>query len=241
MGGAVAFATRFSNGEVGCMDVWTNPLPYLIKTKQVMLDRDEDAVRTHYKECREVMERDGTPMHEDAPLAPLGYGLVVLDFKANVLLSMQNYTGFDNFSELEACGHADDDKFESFLAFCEAGQIEMTRIDYDDAGENVISKLSSKIKDAEEGRAIAKLISDMIHKHWHRSDENARRLTWYRFKIVGNQFEQTRFEDHSSLGARQFRTKMKQLGFQFDRPAQRTWREWIKEMQEYEEENAEMA
>jgi len=239
MGGPVAFATRFSNGDVVCMDVWTNPLPYLIKTKAVLLERNEQVVRNHYQECRGVMELDGvTPMHTDVPLAPLGYGLIVLDFKTRSLMSMQNYTSFDNFSDLEACGLSDREKYESFLAFCDWGMIEMTRRDYAleheeaDLGE-VIYQKSAMIENAEEGKKIAEIVKEGLQRRWR---GGPRQTTFFRFKIK-LPFEYTVFTEFASRGAKDYRSKLKKLGFELDRPAQKLWREWIKEMESREEED----
>jgi hypothetical protein len=84
MGGSLTVWFRFRDGSTAAQQRWTNPLPYWMHHPR-MFRGDREFVQSYLENSGRV---------EPQPLAPTGYGLVVVDFAANRLLSMQDYTTF---------------------------------------------------------------------------------------------------------------------------------------------------
>src|ERR1700744_2030870 len=97
MGGSVAVAIRKRNGEIICRDRWTNSTPFYFKSLR-MREGDEAFVQEYLDLAKDKKDAP------HVPLAPLGYGLVVIDYVTNHMLSMQGYSSYDQFTELDAFG-----------------------------------------------------------------------------------------------------------------------------------------
>ncbi len=84
MGGAIAVGFRFPNGEVKVQERSTNTIPYWFNNIR-LFNFDEDYINKY----RSALRDDS----HDLPLAPYGYGLILVDYMTNNLLGMQGYTG----------------------------------------------------------------------------------------------------------------------------------------------------
>ena len=89
MGGAVAVTVRKKDGTVVPMCRWTNPLPFWIRSRELILNPEQ--------RMEKFIEYGKTSAynHEDARVAPEGYGLVVIDLKDNKIYTHQDYTSFN--------------------------------------------------------------------------------------------------------------------------------------------------
>ena len=218
MGGSVGTAFRFANGEVVCLELWTNILPTFLKSKNIIVDKNEDVVRNFIKD-----EVENESPH--ISLAPYGYGLIVIDFQKNAFLSMQGYATFNSFSSIEANGKADKDRAENFMALVEAGRIESVRSIFED------NKETEHHTRMIESREQAEQVLDLARQTVESNPFNIK--TWYNFKII---FEPTmefhEFEE-TAEGARKFRQKLIDLDFKLDDEANTSWNDFISEYEEY--------
>lgn len=89
MGGSIALAARFNDGETICVDGWTNFMPRMIKNGTT-LSGDDAIVREVLMDVARHESYAG-PQRFGAD----GYGIVVIDFIAREIHSMQGYTSFD--------------------------------------------------------------------------------------------------------------------------------------------------
>lgn len=110
MGGSVGVTIRRSNGVEHRMCRWTNSMPWGI-TNIGMMTENDDHIAEYLKVWNEmvddydrnkesgIFENNMTTCYAPRPfLAPSEYGLVVVDFKNNVILSNQGYTSLDKIS-----------------------------------------------------------------------------------------------------------------------------------------------
>jgi len=120
MGGSIAVTARRANGETVRMCRWTNSLPYFfqdarwldgdethldeyLKQWYVMRDDyernnpgpkpDDDDAADAWRKWSDAFEHNMTSVYAPYPfLAPHGYGLVVIDYQTQTVLSMQGYS-----------------------------------------------------------------------------------------------------------------------------------------------------
>lgn len=88
MGGSIAIAARFNDGQAICVDGWTNFIPNMVMNAAT-LSGDDRIVRDNLMECAQLSSYGGPQ-----PFRAHGYGIVVIDFVAREIHSMQGYTGF---------------------------------------------------------------------------------------------------------------------------------------------------
>lgn len=90
MGGSIAVVCRRTDGSVHSLLRWTNPLPGFIHDIR-FLNKDEDFMQAYI---------DQPPAwHEDEPdfswpILPAEYGIVLLDWQNNKIISANHYTSF---------------------------------------------------------------------------------------------------------------------------------------------------
>ncbi len=105
MGGSLGFTIREKNGKEHRMCRWTNQTPYFINCPQFINQNPEhlkeylgvwyDMVKSY--ESGDYKKEDFTMVDVYAPnpfLAPIDYGLVVVDYKTLNILHMQSYTNY---------------------------------------------------------------------------------------------------------------------------------------------------
>jgi hypothetical protein len=90
MGGSIAIAARFKDGQAICIDGWTNFIPAMIMN-ETTLSGDDSIVRRDLLKAATIPSYDGPQ-----PFRASGYGIVVIDFVTLEIHSMQGYTNFRN-------------------------------------------------------------------------------------------------------------------------------------------------
>lgn len=88
MGGPIAIAARFNDGQAICVDGWTNFIPAMIMNGTT-LSGDDSIVRRDLLKAATIPSYDGPQ-----PFRANGYGIVVVDFVTLEIHSMQGYTNF---------------------------------------------------------------------------------------------------------------------------------------------------
>jgi hypothetical protein len=94
MGGAVTVVLREENGKTHVQDRWTNPLPCFVNNIR-FVEKSPEHILEYLNNANQ--ETNVNPI----PLAPAGYGLVVLDQQENRILSYQDYCSFGNIGAID--------------------------------------------------------------------------------------------------------------------------------------------
>jgi hypothetical protein len=136
MGGSIAIAARFNDGEAICIDGWTNFIPRMVMN-DVTLSGDDSVVRATLMEAAAHEAYSGP-----RPFGEHGYGIVVIDFVSRMIHSKQGYTGFtekmpSQLLELNECGWRDGPEGPHYVqvlseeakAMLDAGRVRKTSID----------------------------------------------------------------------------------------------------------------
>lgn len=89
MGGSIAIAARFNDGQTICVDGWTNFIPRMVMN-DATLSGDDAVVRQTLLEVASHPSYSGPQ-----PFREHGYGMVVIDFVGRTIHSKQGYTSFD--------------------------------------------------------------------------------------------------------------------------------------------------
>jgi len=108
MGGSVKVVIRKEDGTINAMTRWTNSLSYLIHNPDCFKSSESDSL-AEYMNSFEEMKLDYEKHKEDKQfelnmtdvyfyegydsLAPVDYGIIVMDYKTKTLISSQGYTG----------------------------------------------------------------------------------------------------------------------------------------------------
>ncbi len=85
MGGQIKVAIRLHDGEMICDTRWTNALPSLLNSWDMVLGDDPNYLRDY------AHESDLNRSNEDQFIAPSGYGLVVIDAMTKTIWSANGY------------------------------------------------------------------------------------------------------------------------------------------------------
>lgn len=118
MGGSVAVTIREPNGTEHRMCRWTNTLPWGINNvKMLAAEPDPEHLADYLKEWQAMradylknkdtgnFEYNMTDCYAPYPLlAPMGYGLVLVDFKTHTLITKQGYAGFNTLAAVTMWG-----------------------------------------------------------------------------------------------------------------------------------------
>lgn len=102
MGGKIRVVYRQEDGTVHTRDRWTNRLGHYLKSHRIA-EREHDWMMRYFSPA-ERMDRHKEKEDTHLAVSPSGYGIVVVDFMANQLLAVQNYTSIDRISPAEATG-----------------------------------------------------------------------------------------------------------------------------------------
>lgn len=90
MGGSIAIAARFNDGQTICVDGWTNFMPRMI-INETTFSGDDAIVR------ETLLEVAGHSAYEGPqPFQKSGYGMVAIDFIEREIHSLQGYTNFNS-------------------------------------------------------------------------------------------------------------------------------------------------
>lgn len=114
MGGSIAIAARFNDGQAICIEGWTNFIPAMVMNDTTLSGDDRIVRETLLKAA--AVEHYGGPVQ----LRKSGYGIVVLDFPSREIHSIQGYTSFTRrmlgqLVDINASGWKDG-RFENVLS-----------------------------------------------------------------------------------------------------------------------------
>lgn len=258
MGGSIAVTARRANGEVIRMCRWTNPLPFFFQNAR-LFEGDETHLDEYLKQwyqMRDDFERNNTrpepDIEEDAEawdkwsarfeypmtpvyapypfLAPHGYGLVVIDYQTQTMLSMQGYSALIEVSP-DTFGHAgpfpenppDFGPLTSFLA--------VSRQEHEEEVSRISGLFKRKclyvVPRGAESSDQATLVPDLDTARAIAAEDNA----WfkYRFFVKPDPWKVRRFPETPD-GADEFHDNLVDLGFQFTPQENDLWgafrRQW---------------
>ena len=222
MGGTVSVTIREENGTEHRMARWTNSLPRFVNN-----------IRTYQKDSQHIQDyvsRDSDTWKEDNEgLAPVQYGLVVLDLKTDTILTMQGYTSFSYISgagirlSIDDRRFRDDDgpnEFDLFKELLYDGRVTSARSFNGPAGMTNVDLTNTKPCEV---------------------------LKTFKSGVQGNGLEIVNIDptpfviekfDESSQGAIDMKNRLAELGFQYTRKEDEIWREWIDERKEEEAEDS---
>lgn len=204
MGGSIALTLRTRDGQVFKQHRWTNPLPFFTKNPHFFEEDNDDYIEEYLNR-----ENDDEPWRF---LAPMGYGLVVIDFQKKRLLSMQGYCSFDDelFSFYE---HNEDPGVEGLF---EAKRIKKIRY------------TTKSKKDEDHWKSFKPLSTARasFEKLKSRKDKADHCIAFADIDIKPWVFE--RFPE-TPLGERGFRTAINKLGFELTSEDETEWKKWAQE------------
>lgn len=114
MGGRIAIAARFNDGQTICVDGWTNFVPRMVMNERT-LSGDDSIVRAMLLEAATMEQYEGPISFRSK-----GYGMVAIDFTTREIHTKQNYTSFERKSlnqmtDVNRCGYPDGDIRKEFV------------------------------------------------------------------------------------------------------------------------------
>lgn len=241
MGGSIAVAIRESDGTEHRMTRWTNSLPWGICNNK-MLSEDRGAIDQYLdqwlsmKSDWDLNNATGKfkfPMTEcylpGPGLVPVEYGLVVLDFKTNTILSHQGYTSLDKMLassiNLEIQGGSWNDKDSDFhraLDFFKAGKIKTASIMGKDGLEDI--PIPSWLLDTPTAENLTKFIKDGCKRLF-----SFKSLYFLNVCLEPFNFIDYRVTDGTPTD---LYLKVKELGLVLSDDEEAGWKEWIEEEDE---------
>lgn len=108
MGGSVKVIIRKEDGTINAMTRWTNSLSWLLHTPDCFISTENDAFNRYMRSFNDMKADYDKHKHDGQfelnmtdvyfyegcdTLAPVEYGIVVMDYKTKTLISSQGYTG----------------------------------------------------------------------------------------------------------------------------------------------------
>lgn len=157
MGGSIAIAARFNDGETICLEGWTNYTPRMIINGDT-LSGDDTTVRRILGEVMALPDFAGPQ-----PFRAIGYGMIVVDFVARQIHSLQGYTSFDHkmllqLLDINATGWRGD-TFVNVLSteaewLLAQGKVRLTHLNGDPIEEEILTRdRAIELLDQESGPA----------------------------------------------------------------------------------------
>ncbi len=241
MGGSIGFTVRQEDGTEHRMCRWTNTMGSLIKDLK-FYTKSEDHLKEYLKTWYDMVkdyddDKKGirplpeiTMANVYAPnpfLAPMGYGLVVVDYKTNNVLNLQGYTSLEKF-DFSVVGYdvlysGNDEDYLYFKELCENKKVlGIINIEEDPDNERgVIHVLKEQIFTFEEAKKFLK--------------EEKRSIYGTFFKVDTSPWSFTRYPE-TKQGCIDFRKKVLELGFVLTEAEKTMWDEFETQFEEYEDE-----
>lgn len=237
MGGTVSVTVREENGTEHRMERWTNALSYFV-TNLKLCQKDPKHLKEYLstwkdfeddwkknghkfdsdKKNYEVFENQMTPCYCPAVgLAPVDYGLVVIDFKTNNILSMQGYTSLNvvlgSSIRMVMSGYDDPDELDRFKELLYDRRITTYETF---GGSGMIKEDLTKTKPCQVLNRF-KDMSTIIGMEYLRVDLSP--------------FTLEDFEE-SAQGALAMKGRLAELGFQYTKKEDKGWLDWITDREE---------
>jgi hypothetical protein len=223
MGGTIAITLREKDGTEYRMNRWTNTMPsfvehtgfingdkkhiedFLSTWKKMKADSEAKSNKLIMTECYEP--------YDNICLHPNSYGLVVIDFVNNVILSMQSYTELGNIlvthSMLQNEHYYDEDYISVIKNFADAGTTKLK---------------VSKTKE---------LIEISSYEHLLRTLKKCDKFICNKLQLDMRPFSIEKFEE-TLEGSNLLRKRVLELGFKLSQKEIEMWDEWDREKEEEE-------
>lgn len=220
MGGSIALTLREPDGREHRMCRWTNSMPWMVvnrgfyeknpeHTRQMLVEwemmRADYVLHAEDQQFKYPM----TPVYGDWPLlAPVGYGLVVLDQQQDRILTMQGYTSFDRLLV-----YAEPEDVMHIQTLHAAGRLR---------GFSVCAEHQWRVDPMPE--AWPEVLAEVRRRADHR-------VPVYTAGILVNYAPYTiEIFDETAAGAAMMRTRLLELGFVLTPDEQQAWDTWINEL-----------
>ena len=240
MGGTIAVVIREEDGKIHKMARWTNSLPYFIRNmKFVNGDKQHlsDYLKVFYdmvEEYNAIKESGGdfgikmcdVYVPNSGHIAPIGYGLVVIDYQTNQILHCQGYSALDALYPFEVNQNRrlrDDDE-EAAREF-----IDSKRVSYIDAFKRE-KKLSGRIK-----LSIEYIEEDGKITIRPKNGENLDLYYIHGYVLDMSPWEVTRFEEGEKKELERFKIAVKKIGFEISEDDEKLWADFAEEHSDYVE------
>ena len=228
MGGCVGITIREADGTEHRMCRWTNVISCLNDLR--LYEKDSAFIREFNQKWEEMradylkhkkdrkFEQNMTEVYAPYPLlAPMEYGLIVIDMQKNIILNYQDASrlgGFDSpgllLELISNQANRPNSMFTSFKNLFKAGRIKL-----------VVNFLAKKQLDLStyNFKAIETLLKEEMKSNRHL-------LTFF---IDTAPFELIEYAPNNVQAARKMLAKIKELGFILKAKEEKEWRNWIKE------------
>ena len=220
MGGTVAVTVREENGTEHRMSRWTNNLPYFVVNLKTF-QKDPEHLQNYISMPRPDF------INDNEGLAPVQYGLVVVDYMTDTILTMQGYSSLDSISgagirlAVDAKRYNrgnDDDDFARFKELLYNGRIKSIQT------WNGVGLQDEDLSNAKPCQILEEF-SDI------------RRNGFEMINVDTAPFKVEKFEE-SAQGALSMKGRLAELDFQYTKEEDKVWLDWVRgyEDEEYEDE-----
>jgi hypothetical protein len=243
MGGSIGFTIREENGTEHRMCRWTNPTPGFINhSKLIECDKNhlDEYLKTWYDmvaefESGEYKNKQMTMADVYAPnpfLAPMSYGLIVVDYKTKTILHLQGYTSYgrilpsslslallnveNGWDEEESRNEVND-----FKHLFETGRIKKAEVIAEEGGLKEIDISEMKYE-------------EVLEQCTARSASKGTRF--YMIKLDMSPWTVKRFKENSN-GVQSFKTEVLNLGFVLTEEENKIWKDFEDTYKRQEEED----
>ncbi|RYF12168.1 MAG: hypothetical protein EOO77_17910 [Oxalobacteraceae bacterium] len=222
MGGLIKVAVRFPDGEVITNLRHTNPLPYWIRHPKLIAS-DEAHLRTY-------ANRNNSEEGIDSRLAPISYGLVVVDMMTKTVFTMNEYSNFGDIVLLsregmeERFGLDEEPQGESFRTLLADGRLSIV--------------VRPKTTNAPEQSIPLRCDPDRfdVTTKGFRDDDNSKLGNFY--AKIGIDYAPWRIRDFGHDNPLAIRFALIEAGFTFSSEDETGWDEWSVRHNEDEDEEA---
>lgn len=233
MGGAVSVTIRLSENEIHKMEWYTGGLPILLETE--FLDQDPSFLE-------EKRIKWSKPALQGV-LAPVEYGLVVVDFVSKRIIGCQGYTRLSRRAISSVIYY---DEFENISKLIDSGRI--TKVGYPlpnhvrvpDCAQHAANIIPISFYGKNNTEIFAKLKN--LHDEASRSDDITDRLRSWGYFIIDHR-PITNIIDYDDLGTdewKKFKNVLtEEMKFLLSPEDEVGWDHWFHYLKEIEEDNAE--
>lgn len=219
MGGQIKVIIREENGKIHKHERWTNPMPYFVKTSK-FLEKNKAHIKNYIQNCNKEKTCSN--------LSPVDYGIVVFDFKSNIILSCQSYTGFNFIRNglVEAYINEDWDLFIQ----CE-GYTDEELKNFKNLFENKKIISYNLLKNDNSNEKIFFDSTDKIFLKYLIDKDKRDEICVCGFNLDLSPFALFKFSENAE-GLKEFKNKMIELNFVFSTEDNKEWDNYVKEINE---------
>lgn len=238
MGGEVRIVYRQEDGLIHTRNRYTNSMGRFLKSHRVA-ERDHQHMMEFFDNKNRVdqhLDRETTLLM----LAPHGYGIVVVDFMANQIMAVQNYTSLQRIAPSEATGafYRPEHRAECVKFFTDMadGRLSIKRRDYTVFQQNTthVDTMGEPLTNAQAHIEAARMMKEFSAQNnpfrervdsmitpEHHIDEN--------FHLSFAPLDQSLlFQDSDATALLMVKTRMDETGFEFTKDEQVAWDSEIK-------------